>query len=399
LENFVSNQTSIIYIHHERAIGGAPLSLLFLLQKLNRDRYQPYVICLREGPAADLFRKNGFEVKVVPGPDLSHTELVWFRWWQFPKFVLRLIQSFFLFFKLRKEIFIRSKTNPKTIVHLNSSTLVIAALATKSLSIPLVWHIREPLAMGYFGIRRASLRMWIRILSDHIIAICHNDADQLGENIDKSKLSVIYNFVDFTQFDEKLSKGSIRKELSIDSDAWVILFLGGSAYVKGAYVLLRAIPRIFENLRSAHVLIAGEITSDYQIEIKEIGANFRDRIHLLGSRSDVPLLLADCNVLLFPSTVPHFARPIIEAAAMGKPAIGSDLAGVRELIVRNETGLLIPPNDPLALSQAIIELAKNEAQAFRLGQQGLALAREKFDANRNSALTFSIYEALEYSFK
>ncbi|MFZ4695007.1 MAG: hypothetical protein ACOYMV_07770, partial [Verrucomicrobiia bacterium] len=75
----------ILYVHHERAIGGAPLSLLYLIRQLDRTRWSPRVICLREGPAAELYRKEGLPVRVVPGPDLSHTELVWFRWWQFPR--------------------------------------------------------------------------------------------------------------------------------------------------------------------------------------------------------------------------------------------------------------------------------------------------------------------------
>ena len=95
---------TIIYIHHERALGGAPLSLLYLLQQLDRSKYQPFIICLREGPAASLFRENGFPVQIVEGTDLSHTELVWFRFWQFPKLFVRLFLSIFLFFKLRKAL-------------------------------------------------------------------------------------------------------------------------------------------------------------------------------------------------------------------------------------------------------------------------------------------------------
>jgi glycosyltransferase involved in cell wall biosynthesis len=387
----VSEPVSIIYVHHERAIGGAPISLLFLLQKLDRARFRPYVLCLREGPAADLFRKNQFDVRIIPGPDLSHTELVWFRWWQFPKWIFRIFASFFLFFRLRIEM--TKVKSEKTIVHLNSSTLSVAAFAAKSLSLPLIWHIREPLAPGYFGIRRTILRTFVRTLPDHVIAISHNDAEQLGK-LPANQLSVIHNFVDFSQFDEKLAKGNIRKELGISREAFVILFLGGSARVKGAYVLLQAIPRILQNLSTAHIIIAGELEPDFQNQVRETLVKEQNKIHLLGARQDIPALLVDSNVLIFPSTVPHFARPVIEAAAMAKPVIASNLDGVRELVVPNETGLLIPSGDPLALSQAILELAADETRAFRLGQQGLVRAREKFDANRNSSLTFSVYDRI-----
>ncbi len=400
----MSGPRPIIYIHHERALGGAPLSLLYLLRQLDSTQYSPSIICLREGPAADLFRENGFPVEIVSGPDLSHTELVWFRWWQWPKLALRLLGSIPLFFSLRSaitKIIHPSILNPQSskaiyrpIIHLNSSTLLIGALAAKSLGLPLVWHIREPLARGYLGIRRAILRLAIRLLSEHVIAISKNDASQLG-SIPSNKLSVIYNFVDFSQFDAARPSGLIRKELCLARDTSLILFLGGSARVKGAEVLLRAIPSMLGGLQSVHLVVAGEISPEFRLQTMEPSlAVFKDRLHILGSRQDIPELLADTSVLIFPSIVPHFARPIIEAAAMAKPVIASDLDGVRELVIRNETGILVPPNDPAALARAVIELIQDPPRAYRLGQQGFVLAREKFDAIQNAKATFAVYKQL-----
>lgn len=397
----------ILYVHHERAIGGAPLSLLYLLQQIDRQKYSPHVICLREGPAAQLFRKEGLLVRVVPGPDLSHTELVWFRWWQWPKLLGRLLVSIPLFFRLRSAFRNWALPTPMQdgkgavheasgygippVVHLNSSTLVVAALAAKSLGLPVVWHIREPLARGYFGIRRALLQRAIRRLADHVVAISQHDASRLG-NIPLARLSVIYNFVDFRRFDATRVEGGIRRELSIPKEAPVILFLGGSAEVKGAEVLLRMATDVLGTLRSAHLIMAGEISSEFKLRAHggRVGT-VEKRLHLIGSRDDIPSLLADCTVLVFPSLVPHFARPVIEAAAMAKPVVASDVDGVRELVVRNETAILVPPGDAAALARAVIDVLQDSALAYRLGQQALALAYKKFDAVRNAAETFAIY--------
>jgi len=400
----VNTPLPILYIHHERALGGAPLSLLYLLRKLDRQKYSPHVICLREGPAADLFRKDGIPVQVVAGPDLSHTELVWFRWWQFPRLLWRILASVPLFLRLRCALKAQTPPSPiqnpesriqnPPIIHLNSSTLAVAALASKSLGLKVVWHIREPLAHGYLGFRRGVLRLAIRRLADQVIAISRNDARQLG-NIPPSNLSVIYNFVDFSQFDAHRSRGIVRRELGIADNEPVILFLGGSAQVKGAGVLIEAVPSLLGGMRSAHLLVAGETSAEFQLQMDaSVLSAFRKRIHLLGPRQDVPALLADATLLIFPSTVPHFARPVIEAAAMARPVVASDLDGVRELVVPNETAVLVPPNDPDALGRAVLELLQDEARAFRLGQQGLAMAREKFDAIRNAAQTFEIYERI-----
>src|SRR5205807_2159846 len=117
---------------------------------------------------------------------------------QFPRLLARLIVSVPLFFRLRKALSaIQLKEEKPILVHLNSSTLVIAALAAKSLAIPLIWHIREPLSKGYLVIRRALLRYAIGSLPDQIIAISQHDAAQLGNSFPKERLTVVHNFVNF----------------------------------------------------------------------------------------------------------------------------------------------------------------------------------------------------------
>ncbi|MDP7259301.1 MAG: glycosyltransferase, partial [Anaerolineales bacterium] len=97
---------------------------------------------------------------------------------------------------------------------------------------------------------------------------------------------------------------------------------------------------------------------------------------------------------VFPSVVPHFARPVIEAGAMAKPVVASDLGGPRELVRHDETGLLIPPNDPRKLAEAIIAILSDPARAQAMGVAGYRRARELFDARKNAVRTFSIYEEL-----
>ena len=417
----------ILYVHHERAIGGAPLSLLYLIRQLDRTRWLPRVICLREGPAAELYRKEGLPVRIVPGPDLSHTELVWFRWWQFPRLLSRLFTSAPLFFRLRETLReeieiggrrsevgglspksavpssssaddrqseIRNQKSEIPLVHLNSSTLAVAALAARSLGLPVVWHIREPLARGYLGLRRTLLRAAIRRCPDAVIAICDNDATQLGKT-PPGLVHVVHNFVDFTQFDASRPKGELRKELGISEHSPILLFLGGSALTKGAGILIGAASRILSRAPKTHLVVAGESGPEFTTTwIHGVAAGLRRRVHLLGVRMDVPSLLADADLLLFPSTVPHFARPVIEAAAMGVPCVASDLGGVRELVLPGETGVLVRAGDSVLLADTVVALLADPAHRHAMGRKALALARERFDAKKNAARTFAVYEKL-----
>jgi glycosyltransferase involved in cell wall biosynthesis len=152
--------------------------------------------------------------------------------------------------------------------------------------------------------------------------------------------------------------------------------LGGVSPPKGTLTFVRALPTVRAAQPDVRFLVAGPLprtsvgggarglakrllgVGAYQRSVMRAlsEADVGDSLIFTGVRQDIPQVLAASDVLVFPSTVPHFARPVIEAAAMGKPAIASDVGGPAELVVNGETGLLVPPKDAHALAEAIVEL-------------------------------------------
>ena len=108
----------------------------------------------------------------------------------------------------------------------------------------------------------------------------------------------------------------------------------------------------------------------------------------------MPQLIAATDIIVFPSTVPHFARPVIEASAMAKPVIASDIGGPRELVVPDETGLLIPPDNPEQLATAIVSLLDDSEMMTQMGEKGYQRATNKFDSKVNSERTYAVYDEL-----
>lgn len=406
--------SKILYLHHGGSVGGAPLSLLFLLQQLDRTRYQPTVLFTRPGPVIDRYRAAGIDVHIEPGiTDFSHTELVWYGrelWWQFPGHLLQLLPSIAA---MRRQI---NALRPD-LIHLNTSALVAGAIAARQAGIPMVWHIREPLAAGYFGWRRAWLRQQIA-QAQRIIAISHFDAQQLvptGQPL-LPQTRVIYNFVDFAQFNRTLNGATVRQKLGIAPERPIILMLGGSSLPKGTLPLVQAAPELHRHFPQALILIAGRkphvgASQPLNAALRVLsGVDAYDRsvlqaasqpiaagyLRFLGVRSDVPELLAAADVLVFPAVVPHFARPIIEASAMGKPVVASDLGGAQELVKVGETGLLVPPNDPPALTHALLQLLRDHPAAAQMGENGYHLAQAQFNAQYNAERTFAVYQELGF---
>lgn len=398
----------ILYLHHGGARGGAPLSLLYLLQRIDRSRYDPVVLMLKPGPVVDLFRGAGIETHVAQGvADFSHTELEWYGGvdlWRLPIQVARFWPSV-----IAARRYIR-QLRPH-LIHLNSSTLSAAARAARREGTPVVWHIREPIADGYFGFRREWLKGHIERDAARVIAISEYDASRLRPS---PNIRVIHNFVDFDTFDRNLSSGEARRKLNLTPAQNVVTMLGGVAYAKGTLVFVKALPFVRQAAPNVKFLVVGPppaigdssrlkslakylLRADaYDREVMAAAAEAiaGGYVRFTGIRSDMPQVLAASDLLVFPSVVPHFARPIIEAGAMAKPVVASRLGGPLELVQEGVTGLLVPPDDPAALAEAIIATLKDPARARAMGEAGYAQAREKFDAAANARKTFAVYDEI-----
>jgi len=398
----------ILYVHHGGEWGGAPLSLLSLLERLDRSRFEPLVLALRPGPVVERYRAEGIETHVVPDVvDFSHTELEWYGGadlWRLPGRLARYWPSVLAW---RSHL---RRLNPD-LVHLNSSTLAAAARAARHERIPLVWHIREPLARGYWGLRLAWLRHRIDRDATRVIAVSQHDASRLRPS---PRIRVIPNAVDLTAFDRAIPRADARQRLGIAPTDRVVVMLGGVAHAKGTLVFIQALPLVRRAVLDTTFLVAGPPppprpangaralarrlarVDAYARQVMAAAAAPLAGGHLrfVGVRLDIPQILAAADLLVFPSVVPHFARPIIEAGAMAKPVVASRLGGPLELVEDGITGRLVPPSDPAGLADAIVALLEDPVAATRMGEAGYARARERFDAATNAPRTFAVYDEI-----
>jgi glycosyltransferase involved in cell wall biosynthesis len=393
----------VVYVHHAGGLGGAPLSLLGLLRCLDRRCYDPVVLALAPGPAVDRFRAEGVETRVVAGAGhFSHTELEWYGGADLWRLPIQAARFWPAVRRLRREF----RALAPDLVHLNSSTLAAAAVAARRESIPVVWHVREPLAGGYLGLRRAWLARRIARDAARVIALSSFDAARLGPS---ARVRIVPNFVDFAEFDRRLDGAAARRDLGLDPQARVVTMLGGVSRSKGTLELVGAAGLVRRTEPGVVFLLAGPPPSlrarsplralarralrvdAYDRRVLAAAAPLGTTVRLIGLRPDVPRILAASDLVVFPSTVPHFARPVIEAGAMARPVVASRLGGPLELVEDGVTGLLVPPGDPAALAAAITRLLSDPDLAARLGEAAYRRARADFDADANARRTFAVY--------
>ena len=118
-------------------------------------------------------------------------------------------------------------------------------------------------------------------------------------------------------------------------------------------------------------------------------------VELWGHRTDMPQVMAAAHVVVLPSYYGEgLPKVLIEAAACGRAVVTTDHPGCRDAIVRDVTGILVPPRDAVALANAIEELLIDPVRCANMGQAGRELAESAFDVRQVVAAHLQIYEEL-----
>ena len=115
---------------------------------------------------------------------------------------------------------------------------------------------------------------------------------------------------------------------------------------------------------------------------------------MLGPRKDVPALMHAMDVFAMPSIWEGFGLVLLEAMAAGRPIVASRVATIPEVVLDGQTGLLVPAGDPLALAEALAQLANQPALAARMGEAGRERVQHQFSLEKMVGDTELLYREL-----
>jgi glycosyltransferase involved in cell wall biosynthesis len=195
------------------------------------------------------------------------------------------------------------------------------------------------------------------------------------------RLRLIHNGVDTSRYGagaDAAANGRPEGLTEIPEGCLVVGSVGRLHPVKGHRYLVEAWPHVRRRFPEARLLLVGPAWPDQEKTIRDAaaGAGVSDRLVLAGLRDDVHRLLPRMDVVALPSLTEGFSNVIIEAGAAGRPVVATRVGGNPEAIVEGETGLLVPPRDPVALGDAINTLLADPERRQRMG----AAARRRVHA-------------------
>lgn len=190
-----------------------------------------------------------------------------------------------------------------------------------------------------------------------------------------------------------------RQALGIPENAQVILFVGRITVDKGVHELLEAFRQVKAKLSRVHLVFVGRFDSDSGVMggISQRDIDSIQDTHIVGYTECPEAYMAIADILCLPSYREGFGTVVIEAAAMGVPTIGSDIYGLSDAVVNDETGILVPPRDSAALARALSILLANEEQRVKMGYAAKQRSETFFDANLINGRLVEEYYAFLHS--
>jgi hypothetical protein len=181
-----------------------------------------------------------------------------------------------------------------------------------------------------------------------------------------------------------------------------ILFVGRFETRKGIDTLAAAIPRVLEMRPEANFVLVGDPDVDedgrgptYRRSIEDLIARYPGRVEMTGvlPRDALVEHYARADIFVAPSRYESFGLIFLEAMMHGAACVGTRAGGIPEVVEDGTTGLLVPPEDPAALADALARLAGDAALRQRMGEAGLAAYRQNFTAERMAEMAEAYYRS------
>jgi glycosyltransferase involved in cell wall biosynthesis len=336
--------------------GGAQEHVYSLLTRLDRERYDASVVSLSAGSAVRKLQRAGFEVLVIDEPDDA--------------IAVGALAAYLV--EVRADVIHNHMFRAETV-----GTRAAMALAD-------IGHRRPYVVSTVHSsrIRSQEDRQVLRDLTPHmdqLIAVSQMVERKLeDEGRTTAPVRRIYNGVDLSRYEQQEACCTLPEEYGMEPGSQLVGVVARLEPEKGHPTLLEAWPRVLRAVPDAYLLIVGEGSRREALEAQARELRIAHRVVFTGRRDDVPAVTAALDVAVLPSYREAQGLSVLEAMALSRPVVASNVGGIPEMIEDGVTGLLVPPHDAETLAGAITRLLRDHPYADTLARAGHDLVHDRF---------------------
>lgn len=362
----------ILYLIGQLSVGGTEHQLLYLVQKIDRTRFAPQIVCL----TGDVPLISFFE-GLCPIHVLRHTNKSRFTALKILRALCAEIQP-----DLVHSFGYASRAAISGII-IPSQTRIIFAIR----GLPR-WQKWWDKWLELFSWRQSDL-----VLSNSQSALSAY-CTALGSS--HKRFRVIPNGLDLEKFDQIwLSDIAIIEDMGIEyRSPNVICVVARLCAEKRLDILIDAITSMVSVFPDFVLWIVGSGHLRHELTEQVCQLGLEEKVVFWGNRMDVPSLLRRAKVGVLSSQFESMPNALLEYMAASLPVVATDVGGNSEVVVHNETGLLVEPGDPNALAQALLTILKNPDLARRFGEAGRRRVESHFTLKQMVIETEDVYQSL-----
>ncbi len=373
-KNFMSRKIKVLQCIRQGQIGGGESHLLSLVENLDRTKFEPTVLSFTDGPMIERLKQMDVPTKVI------HTlkPFDFTKWKEVKKFIAQ---------------------QQVDLIHAHGTRAASNVLqAAKSLKLPIIytvhgWSFHQDQNFVVRNIRILGEK-YLTSKTNQNISVSASNQQSGKKFIPSFKSVVINNGIDQNKFNPAKQFKNVRAELGIDAGKILVLFIARFTSHKQPLALLKAFAQAFKQNNNLHLLMVGDgdekAAALQLVEQEKISA----AVTFQSFRQDVPDVLAAADIFVLPSLWEGLPIGLLEALAMGKAVIATNVDGTSEIIEHQINGLLIETKNLVPnLTQALTLLASDKAQGASFGQAAISTVNKKYNA---ATMTRAI-EELYYS--
>jgi glycosyltransferase involved in cell wall biosynthesis len=301
---------------------------------------------------------------------------------------------------LRQVVSLMKQHKPH-IVHTHTAKAgFVGRAAAKLCRVPVVVHtFHGNVFKGYFSPAKTKLFINIETLlaqwSDRVIVLGEQQKREiLALGIGQEKqFRIVPLGLDLSPFLEaEKHRGELRSELGLGPDVPLVGIVARLVPIKAIDVFLRAAQQVLASRPEAVFVIAGD--GELRPELESLARELRIErsVRFLGFRSDLVRINADLSCKVLCSKNEGLPVAVIEALAAARPVVATDVGSVSDLVVSEESGLLVPPGDVETLARGILRAVSEPENARRWGQNGRARVYPQLDISRLVGDIEKLYE-------
>lgn len=291
-----------------------------------------------------------------------------------------------------------------TIVHTHTAKAgMLGRLAAKIAGVPIIVHtFHGHVFHSYFSPRKTQ--MFLRIertlaqFTDAIITVSPKQREEiLGYGIGRlEQVQAIGLGLELEPFvTDTTSQGKLRQELHLAADIPLVGIIGRLVPVKGHCYFLQAAQQVLQHDQRPHFMIFGDGELRSELEQQAQTLQITPYVHFLGFRQNSPGIYSDLDLVVLSSLNEGLPVTLIEAMAAGKPVVSTQVGGVGDLVQHGQSGVLVPPQDPQALADGILQvLALSRQERLKMGAAGRASVYPKYDITALVGNIESLYNRL-----